>query len=261
MQDETPTTPSERPSSAVGERSKQTGTSVASATGARLTPEQVDRALAWLKDLREQRLRSRPPREVLKARLDSLMTSANRAWIAARVLSLLSHYFEKDTPAAVRQMEAEDWVHALDGQPDWAIDRAIRWWRSDANPNRHRRPLEGDLIERIKLDTQEPRFALASYDIAEAQAAQDRRQPPERPEITAESRARMAALAQETIARFRAIEAATRSEPDPWDPLKVELRETPAEDIPEEWPAPRRSDPRIQALINLGVVDPEECRP
>jgi hypothetical protein len=80
------------------------------------------------------------------------MTSASGVWISARVAALLSPYYEKDIPQAVRKMEAEDWEQALSGFPQWAIERAVRWWKSDANADRRKRPLEGDIVARCKVE-------------------------------------------------------------------------------------------------------------
>jgi hypothetical protein len=70
----------------------------------------------------------------------------------ARVLALLNPYFDKDTPQAIREIEAEDWASALSAYPYWAIEKAARWWKSDENPDRRKRPLEGDLVARTKRE-------------------------------------------------------------------------------------------------------------
>lgn len=73
-------------------------------------------------------------------------------WISARVAALLSPYYEKDIPQAVREMEAEDWREALAEFPRWAIERAVRWWKSADNPDRRKRPLEGDIAARCRIE-------------------------------------------------------------------------------------------------------------
>jgi len=80
------------------------------------------------------------------------MTPCSGVWISARVAALLSPYYEKDTPQAVREMEARDWEYALNGFPQWAIERAVRWWKSDANADRRKRPLEGDIVARCRIE-------------------------------------------------------------------------------------------------------------
>lgn len=82
----------------------------------------------------------------------TLMAPCSGVWISARVAALLSPYYEKDIPQAVRKMEAEDWEIALRGFPKWAIERAVRWWKSDANPDRRKRPIEGDIAARCRVE-------------------------------------------------------------------------------------------------------------
>lgn len=74
------------------------------------------------------------------------------AWCMARVAALLSPYYDRDTPQAVRQMDAEDWLLELSPYPQWAIERAVRWWKSSDNPDRRKKPLEGDIAARCKVE-------------------------------------------------------------------------------------------------------------
>lgn len=73
-------------------------------------------------------------------------------WCMARVAALLSPYYDKDTPPAVREMEAEDWMEALAEYPQWAIERAVRWWKSADNDQRRKKPLEGDIAARCRVE-------------------------------------------------------------------------------------------------------------
>jgi hypothetical protein len=91
-----------------------------------------------------------------------LKAPANPVWLMGRVASLLNPYFEKDTPQAIRKMEAEDWHYEFEGFPKWAIDKAVRWWKSRGNPKRRVRPLEGDISERAYFEMQIVRDAEAS---------------------------------------------------------------------------------------------------
>lgn len=77
----------------------------------------------------------------------------------ARTASLLSPYYEKDVPQGVRVMEAEDWADALSEFPQWAIQKAAQWWKSADNPDRRKRPLEGDIAARAKFEMQVVRAA------------------------------------------------------------------------------------------------------
>lgn len=91
-------------------------------------------------------------RNDIDAQAARLAVPAKPEWLAARIASLLSPYYEKDTPQAVREMEAEDWVISLTGRPRWAVDAAVRWWKGPDNPMRHRRPFEGDIVARVIVE-------------------------------------------------------------------------------------------------------------
>jgi hypothetical protein len=83
--------------------------------------------------------------QAIEREIDDLTEEVNPVWLMARVASLLSPYYEKDVPQAVREMEAEDWAVALEVYPQWAIEKAVRWWKGAENPDRKRRPMEGDI--------------------------------------------------------------------------------------------------------------------
>jgi hypothetical protein len=117
-----------------------------------LTEEKVDKGLAWLRRLPQLQQTSLPEKETVKRIQQTLMTPADGVWMLARVAALLSPYYEKDIPQAVRKMEAEDWFNALREFPQWAIERAVRWWKSDANADRRKRPLEGDIVARCRIE-------------------------------------------------------------------------------------------------------------
>jgi hypothetical protein len=98
-------------------------------------------------------LRSDPDiRERAASVVDRLSAPAQPAWTMARIAALLSPYYEKDLPQAVRIIEAQDWADALSGYPQWAIESAVRWWKSADNPDRRKRPLEGDIAERCEWE-------------------------------------------------------------------------------------------------------------
>ena len=117
-----------------------------------LSEEKVERGLAWLRRLPALQPTALPEKETVLRIQSALMISASGVWISARVAALLSPYYEKDIPQAVRKMEAEDWEQALSGFPQWAIERAVRWWKSDANADRRKRPLEGDIVARCRVE-------------------------------------------------------------------------------------------------------------
>ena len=132
-----------------GKQSRQIGISNLSGP---LSEEKVERGLAWLRRLPALQPTALPEKETVLRIQSALMISASGVWISARVAALLSPYYEKDIPQAVRKMEAEDWEQALSGFPQWAIERAVRWWKSDANTDRRKRPLEGDIVARCRVE-------------------------------------------------------------------------------------------------------------
>lgn len=81
-----------------------------------------------------------------------------------RIAALLEPYFDKGTPAMVRAIEAEDWAEELRGFPKWAIEAAVRWWKSADNPDRRKRPLEGDIGARVRREMDAVRAAQAILD-------------------------------------------------------------------------------------------------
>lgn len=104
---------------------------------------------AQLRPLLRSPLNTLAERNEVSAGLDLISVPANPVWILARVASLLSPYYEKDTPQSVREMTAEDWLVSLIGLPEWAINDAVRWWKGPDNPKRHKAPIEGDIAERV----------------------------------------------------------------------------------------------------------------
>jgi hypothetical protein len=136
----------------------------------------------------------------MESAIARLMSPCPEAWIAARVLSLLSQYYDRDIPGPVKEMEARDWIAELAGHPQWAIDRACRWWGSADNPYRHRRPLHGDIVARCNVETAEPRVALSFFDWAGKQEAKPYREP-----IDDASRQRIADEVKALVAKWRAV--------------------------------------------------------
>ena len=149
MQEKTPMTHLVSQKNVDGRQSRQIGISNLSGP---LSEEKVERGLAWLRRLPALQPTALPEKETVLRIQSALMISASGVWISARVAALLSPYYEKDIPQAVRKMEAEDWEQALSGFPQWAIERAVRWWKSDANADRRKRPLEGDIVARCRVE-------------------------------------------------------------------------------------------------------------
>ena len=118
----------------------------------------------------------------------------------ARIAALLVPYYEKDTPQGVRNMEAEDWAVELGNHPQWAVERAVRWWKSEANPDRRKRPLEGDISARCKRETDAVRAATRVLGSPVAPIPQ---QSPTS-EVSDEDKAHRAAVSAEMMGVFNA---------------------------------------------------------
>lgn len=105
----------------------------------------------WPRSLTSQ-VATRTDRDQIEAGIRQLSVPCDPAWLMARVLALLTPYFTSNVPEGVRRIEAEDWRAALDGKPQWAVEKACRWWKSEENPDHRRKPLEGDIVERVKFE-------------------------------------------------------------------------------------------------------------
>lgn len=125
----------------------------------------------------------------------------------ARCLALLNPYFEKETPQAVREIEAEDWAASLHEFPRWAIERAARWWKGPANQYRHRRPLEGDIAARCGIEMDAVRAARVHLRRTEWQPdePEQEREPPT-PEEQAERAKAADKMTQEFLARHKNVD-------------------------------------------------------
>jgi hypothetical protein len=126
-----------------------------------LAAERLTHLLPSLLTCKDARTRAAELIPVLKAPADPV-------WVMGRIASLLNPYFEKDTPQGIRKMEAEDWAYAFEGLPKWAIDRAVRWWKSNDNTRRRSRPLEGDIVERVLIEMKFVRNAEAGLNMPAA---------------------------------------------------------------------------------------------
>jgi len=117
----------------------------------------------------------------------------------ARIAALLVPYYEKDTPQGVRNIEAEDWAVELGIHPKWAVEKAVRWWKSEANPDRRKRPLEGDIAARCKRETDAVRAATRVL------GAPVRHIPQQSPtsEVSTEDMEHRAAVSAEVMAGFK----------------------------------------------------------
>lgn len=146
--------------------------------------------------------------------LAAITEPAHPQWIMKRVAGLLSQYYTVDVPAAAHSLIAEDWLEALSEYPQWAITRSVRWWKSDANPERRKRPLEGDISAHCKKELEVLRlaeWAVRRYPFG-ARLTVVPPQPALKPELTAEEKAeskkRVAQMAAEVGRSMRVGHAA-----------------------------------------------------
>lgn len=103
-------------------------------------------------DLLWQPIQSRSDRDMIEAHSEALARPASGNWILARVAALLTGYYAADVPAEVIRFEAEDWLDALKEFPDWAITKAVRWWKGETNADRRKRPMVGDIAARARFE-------------------------------------------------------------------------------------------------------------
>lgn len=82
------------------------------------------------------------------------------AWIAGRIETLLSHYYQPDNPAEVRDGAIDDWVELLAPLSRQSIEHACSAWLKDQP---RRRPSPGDI-----------RAKARGYSTAPGQAQGDR---------------------------------------------------------------------------------------
>ncbi len=116
-------------------------------------------AVEWLTHSLPSLRHDQAARDRASAVVPQLLSPADTTWTMARIAALLSPYYDKDVPQSVRIMEAEDWADALAEYPQWAIQNAVRWWKSEHNPYRSKRPLEGDIAARCRVEVDPVRAA------------------------------------------------------------------------------------------------------
>lgn len=129
------------------------------------------KAIQWLRSSWQLARHDPAVREQVAAAVNGLTVQCNEEWLLMRIAALLEPYFDKGTPAMVRAMEAEDWAEELRDFPKWAIEAAVRWWKSADNQDRRKRPLEGDIGARVRREMDAVRAAQAILDQPLAAAA------------------------------------------------------------------------------------------
>jgi len=120
------------------------------AAGAEITHNDATRIFNRWPDLRRSPIADQRTAEMIKADIERLTVSCDHVWLMARVGSLLHPYYAGSAPQASIEMMAEDWAIALGKYPKWAIDAGVRWWKSIENPERKRKPMEGDIDAAVR---------------------------------------------------------------------------------------------------------------
>jgi len=47
---------------------------------------------------------------------------------------------------------AKDWAEELQDYPEWALQKAFRWWTGRENQKRRQKPVPGDISERAHIE-------------------------------------------------------------------------------------------------------------
>lgn len=154
---------------------------------------QIDANLTLLTDLLLSRRDTKISKREISEMVDAMSKPADIVWTLARVAALLNPYFDKDTPQGIREIEAEDWAEAIREYPQWAIERACRWWKSASNSDRRKRPLEGDIVARIRKEMEAVTVARKRIATSDTLAITSGRQEVIDPVISAERAAEIMA--------------------------------------------------------------------
>jgi len=113
---------------------------------------QAEQALQWVMRLHGLPAEKLPSVTEVQAVVAGLSKPVEPDWLSQRIKGLMAQYYEKNLDAASMAFVSMDWVDALADFPQWAIDRAVRWYKSADNPRRHKAPLEGDIAERARYE-------------------------------------------------------------------------------------------------------------
>lgn len=170
--------------------------------GQHISAERADHMTTWWPRSLSSHIEKRTDRDEIEAGIKQLRVPCDPAWLMARVLALLTPYFNANVPEAVRRMEADDWLVALRSYPQWAVEKAVRWWKSDENPDRRRKPIEGDIVQRVKFEMGILDFGAMKVREYDAGAAK-RMAEPEEPRPTPEEKERRRAFAQRAMEEMR----------------------------------------------------------
>lgn len=145
-------------------------------------------ALDWLMRLPELPPEKQPSADKLEVVVSGVLRPCEPGPRLAMIAALLSAYFERQQPQEVREIEAQDWSAALAPYPQWVIRRACRWWKSEQNTDRRKRPVEGDIAALCRSYVNEVRdaqYASVRLMAPRKQAEPEVRQPKVSPDAVA----------------------------------------------------------------------------
>ncbi|MCW8088288.1 hypothetical protein [Sabulicella glaciei] len=109
--------------------------------------------------------------EEVAGELAAWLEPADRGWLLARVLALLSHFRSDRHAASVEQCIADDWAEDLGEFPAWAIEEAARHWRRTRRFRPQINEMRG-LCEEAIRDVREAERRIASI-VMRARRAQN----------------------------------------------------------------------------------------
>lgn len=139
--------------------------------------------------------------------IESLSKPAPRSWIQGEVAKTLVHYFVGQIPPNFAKSIGADYDYELAEFPAWAIVKARRWWLSNENEYRHRKPLPGDLSERCRREIAVVNMARQRVELFDRTgsplyAFEQKDEPKPQPQLTDEERAKRAEEMQQLTSRL-----------------------------------------------------------
>jgi len=117
--------------------------------------------------------------------ISELTIPATRKWISGRAATTLAQYFTSPMPDAIMAEIAKDWAEELQDYPEWALQKAFRWWTGRGNQKRRQKPVPGDISERAHIELSIVRAAEIEARNARTVSRRDDEPPTERvrPEV------------------------------------------------------------------------------
>lgn len=136
--------------------------------------------------------------------IQSLSNPAPRSWLQGEIGKVLVHYFVGVIPKNFSKSIGSDYDAELSDFPAWAIVKARRWWVSRDNEYRFRKPLPGDLGERVLIEMKLVRYAEGMVRLFDSNGSNKAKEPPRKPVRREDMEARRA-YAKEVMSGFSKI--------------------------------------------------------